>query len=82
MAASMFYYYSAEYKKIKIITWILQIDLILFWLIFDLISQEMFPGYQINLRNNANLKQQPLKGEIFKIFGKGGEPYMGGLRIL
>ena len=39
----------------------------------------MFPGYQINLRNNANLKQQPLKGEIFKIFGKGGEPYMGGL---
>ena len=42
----------------------------------------MYPGYQINLRNNANLKQQPLKGEIFKIFGKGGEPYMGGLRIL
>ena len=23
--------------------------------------------------------QQPLRGEIFKVFWKGGEPYMGGL---
>ena len=28
------------------------------------------------------IPQQPLRGEIFKIFGKGGEPYMGGPRIL
>ena len=27
-------------------------------------------------------KQQPLRGETFNIFGKGGEPYMGGLSIL
>ena len=50
MAASMFYYYSAEYKKIKRITWIL-LELIQ----NALISQEVFRDYQINLGNIANL---------------------------
>ena len=46
--------------------------------------------YQINLekrllnqfRKHCQSKQQPLRGQIYKSFGKGGEPYMGGLNIL
>ena len=30
-----------------------------------------------NFNLNYHSKQQPLRGEIFKIFGKGEEPYMG-----
>ena len=33
----------------------------------------------IQFRKHLQSKQQPLRGQIFKIFGKGGEPYMGGL---
>ena len=33
----------------------------------------MFHDYQINSENTA------FKGGIFKMFGKAGEPYMGGL---
>ena len=32
--------------------------------------------------NSSQAKQQPLRGEIFKNFGKGGELHMGGLSIL
>ena len=39
----------------------------------------MFHNYQISLENTANLNSSLLRGEIFKIFGKGGEAYMGGL---
>ena len=39
----------------------------------------MFHNYQISLENTVNLNSRLLKGEIFKIFGKGGEAYMGGL---
>ena len=28
-------------------------------------------------RKQGQSKQQPLRGEIFKVFGKGGESYMG-----
>ena len=31
------------------------------------------------LRCSCFMLQQPLRGEIFKIFGKEGEPYMGDL---
>ena len=31
------------------------------------------------IRCSCFMLQQPLRGEIFKIFGKGGEPYMGDL---
>ena len=47
-----------------------------------LISQEMFRDYQVNLGKHCQSKQQPLRGDIFKSFGKRGEPYMGGLSIL
>ena len=33
-------------------------------------------------RKHHQSKQQILGGEIFKIFGKGGKPYIGGLSIL
>ena len=33
-------------------------------------------------RKHCYSKRQPLRGEIFKIFGKRGEPYMRGLSIL
>ena len=31
-----------------------------------------------SIRSSCFLLQQPLSGEIFKIFGKGEKPYMGG----
>ena len=37
----------------------------------------MFRDCQVSLENNTNLTTA-FKGDVFKIFGKGGEPYMGG----
>ena len=53
---------------------------------------KLFPSKHFNItrkvsrlasqvRNHRLSKQQPLRGEIFKILKKGGEPYIGGLRI-
>ena len=39
----------------------------------------MFRDYQINLENTANLNSSLSGGEIFKSFGKRGEPYTAGL---
>ena len=42
-----------------------------------LISHEVFHDCQVSLENNTNLTTA-FKGDVFKIFGKVGEPYMEG----
>ena len=103
MAALIFYYYSAEYKKIKRITWILlaicpklcgncafpqifhtrklgEIK------VFFALKHSIITGSASWLPNqfwkHCPAKQQPLRREIFKIFGKEAELDTGGLNIL
>ena len=79
MAASTFYYYSAKYKEIKRITWIL-----------PALIQYFFDSKHFNVTGSVTWlpnqfmkhcqpKQQPLRGEIFQIFGKGGNLKWGDL---
>ena len=42
----------------------------------------MFHDYQKNLENTANLNNSLQGEDIQKMFGRGGELYMGGLNIL
>ena len=82
MPASTFYYYSAKYKDIKRITWILLV-LIQYYSDskhFNVTGSVSWLPNQF--RKHYQSKQQPFKGEDIQIFGKGGEPYMGGLSIL
>ena len=65
-------------SKKKIILNIFSIDLILFR-VKTLNITESVSRVPNQFRKHCQSKQQPLRGEIFNIFGKGEEPYMGGL---
>ena len=72
--------FTALKKKIVLFIYFC-IDLLLLWAKVLNITESVswLPN---QLKKHFQSKRQPLRGEIFKIFGKGGEPYMGRLSIL